>query len=48
MYDYGNCINVSSAKEHLTTSDCGILTSFEQQSYQAQMIKDQVLQNWNM
>jgi hypothetical protein len=30
MYAYGNHIRVASAKEHLTTSDCGVVATFEQ------------------
>jgi len=30
MYDYGNHIHVLSAEEHPTTSDCGVVATFEQ------------------
>jgi hypothetical protein len=30
MYAYGNHIRVASAKEHLTTNDCGVVATFEQ------------------
>jgi hypothetical protein len=31
MYDYGNHIRVASAEEHITTSDCGVVPTFEQE-----------------
>ncbi len=31
MYAYGNHIRVASAKEHLTTSDCDVVATFEQE-----------------
>jgi hypothetical protein len=31
MYDYGNHTHVLSVEEHTTTSDCGVVVTFEQE-----------------
>jgi len=42
---FGNCIHVSSVKEHLTTCDNGVITTFEQEC--VSWPNDQLLQNWS-
>jgi hypothetical protein len=46
MWKFGSHIHVSSIKEHLTTCDNGVITTFEQEC--VSWPNDQLLQNWSM